>query len=70
LITASEIAALAPQRFSRKVWELYRKGLPDPDDPGRFNSLLREANVLGMNYVEALLYVIERRGSAAESSFF
>ena len=61
-MTANEIAVLPAEDFSREVWGLYRRALPDPDDPTLFNRLMREASGRGMRYVEGLLYVIDQRG--------
>lgn len=67
-MTATEIALLPPEEFTRQIWALYRQALPDPDNPTVFNGLIREANSKGMRYVEALLYVIDRRRVAIDQA--
>jgi hypothetical protein len=65
-MTVAEISVLPPEDFSRELWRLYRKALPDPNDPALFNGLMREAGAQGMRYVEGLLHVIRHRDDSRD----
>lgn len=69
MMSPDQIATLPPAQFTLEVWRLHREALPDPDDPRVFNSLMRVASGLGMRYVEALQFVIERRGTVDEAAY-
>lgn len=53
-----------------RVCDLFQQALPGPSDRLIFECLMNEASSLGLNWVDGLQYVVEKRGrlQAAEQT--
>lgn len=60
----AEVAHLPPEQFTAYARVLMERACPTTADEAFFNRSMREAACLGMTYVEALAYVIDRRKQA------
>ena len=61
IMNRAEVANLSLEQFTAHARILMERACPTTADEPLFNRFMREAACLGLTYVEALGYVIDRR---------